>query len=724
MFMRRHLRYKLLVAYSIVFILSISLGSIFIYGIVRQNIQKNIKSELTNTTNAILNMVRTSAAVSIKNHLRAVAEKNLEIVRYFHERAGQGALTRDQARQQAADIMLSQTIGESGYIYCMQSDGVVKVHPQAALIGTDVSSFRFVRDQLRLKEGYIEYDWKNPDETRARPKALYMVYFEPWDWIISVSSYRREFKNLIHVDDLRKGVLDMRLGKTGYAFLIDHQGAAVIHPKLEGINIIQALDLPDQFLEAIQQRRSGEILYPWQNPGEKRERLKLVILNHIPEYDWMVGSSCYLDEFYEPLNTVRNLIIATVLITLALVLPITFKISASITDPLRRLTHHFSVVGTGDFSRRVQAASSDEIGQLCHYFNRFMEQLEKYHLELTREIRVRRKVEEDLRESEARYRLVMEAAPDPIVTYDMQGLVTYINPAFTRVFGWTLEECLGHKLDHYVPEENWEETHRMIQTIAAGETLSGSPTRRYNKEGRIIFVSISGATYKDRDGQLLGSIIILRDVTQARHLQTLVMDIADRERHLIGQHIHDDLCPHLIGIEGLSSVLNSHLEEVRSEYSGLAGKIVDLIGSAVAKARGFARGLCPVHMVSHGLAAALENMAEHTASVTGKPCDFATQGSVAVKDNTIATHLFYIAQEAVSNAVKHARAGSITIRLTGQEGRIALSVSDDGRGIPEHKPKAGIGLQIMQYRANMIGAGFDIQSHAEKGTTVHVMLKQ
>ncbi|MFZ1986449.1 MAG: cache domain-containing protein [Desulfatitalea sp.] len=724
MFKHRRIRYKLLVAYSIVFILSISLGSTFVYMFVRRTIKKNIESELTNTTNAILNMVRTSVSVSIKNHLRAVAEKNLELVQYFHSRSLKGDLTRDEAQQQAAELMLSQTIGESGYIYCVRSDGVVSVHPQAAMIGTDVSNFQFVRDQLRLKKGYLEYEWQNPGETRKQPKALYMLYFEPWDWIISVSSYRKEFKNLINVDDLRKGVLDMRLGKTGYAFLVDGQGTAIIHPKLEGVNILEEPHLPNRFLESMQRRRSGEITYAWKNPDEPEERLKFVIFNHIPEYDWIVASSSYLDEFYEPLNTIRNLIIATVLITLALALPITFKISASITDPLQRLMQHFTHGGIGDFTRMVQATSTDEIGQLCEYFNRFMAQLEAYHQELTREIRVRRRVEADLRQSEARYRSVMEAAPDPIVTYDMQGLVTYVNPAFSRVFGWSAEECLGQRLDHYVPEENWEETHQMIALVLSGGKVNGTPTRRYDKAGRIIHVSISGATYRDQDGQLQGSIIILRDITQARHLQTLVMDIADRERQLIGQDMHDDLCPHLIGIEGLGAVLQSHLSESGSPHTPLAQKIVDLIAAAIAKARGYARGLCPVHMVSHGLATALQNLADHTTAVTGATCRFQCNGAVDLKDNTIATHLFYIAQEAVSNAVKHAGAKQIAIVLQRQEERIALRVSDDGGGMPADRPKAGIGLQIMQYRANMIGAGFNLQSSNESGTSVHVVLKQ
>lgn len=718
----RRIRHKLLISYSIVFFLSICLGSLLIYHFVRNNIETNIERELNNTTNSILNLVRTSATVSIKNHLRAIAEKNLELVRHFHRKSLNGALTRDQAQKEVAELMLSQTIGESGYIYCIDSDGVVKVHPRSALIETNVTDFEFVKEQLKRKKGYIEYDWKNPGESTARAKALYMLYFPPWDWIISVSSYRKEFKNLVNVDDFRRSILEMRLGISGYPFVIDGEGTAIVHPKLQGRNLLKDIELPNQFLEQMQRFKTGKIIYHWKNPDESKERMKLVIFNHIPEYDWIVASSSYLDEFYKPLKTIRNLIIATVLVTLMLFLPITSKISASITNPLQKLMNHFGGVGSDNFTTRVEPTSEDEIGQLSVYFNRFMAQLENYHRDLTNEILVRRKVEEDLRESEARYRSVMEAAPDPIITYDMLGCVTYLNPAFSKVFGWTSEECLGRKMDHFVPEENWKETDKMIQDILDGNTLSGTQTRRYKKSGEIVHVSISGATYRDRRGQLVGSVIILRDITKSKALQKQVMDIADSERQRIGQDLHDDLCPHLIGIEGLSSALTADLEEAASPYRPLSEDILKLVRQAIGKSRGLAQGLCPVHTVAHGLETALQNLVDHMAMVSRIDCRFSCDKPISLKDNTVATHLFYIAQEAVNNAVKHAAARIISVELHIVKDSIQLCIKDDGRGIPAVLPKSGIGLQIMQYRARMIGAGFTIESSSGGGTTVQVAL--
>jgi signal transduction histidine kinase len=277
-------------------------------------------------------------------------------------------------------------------------------------------------------------------------------------------------------------------------------------------------------------------------------------------------------------------------------------------------------------------------------------------------------------------------------------------------------------MDHFVPEESWDETSHMISTVLAGETLSAVPSRRYNKNGDIVEVSISGSTYRNRKGELDGSVVILRDVTNSRRLQQQVMDIGEQVRRRIGQDLHDDLCPHLIGIQGLSTVLTENLREASSTHSSLAQKVVDLMDSAIDKARTLSRGLCPVHLVAHGFIAALEDIAQQTEAVFNVTCRFEGDEKVVIADNTVATHLYYIAQEAVQNAVKHADADRISILLDYADERIHLQIVDNGKGIPVEMKSSGIGLQIMQHRARIINAAYQITS-GDNGTSVHVSLK-
>jgi PAS domain S-box-containing protein len=134
------------------------------------------------------------------------------------------------------------------------------------------------------------------------------------------------------------------------------------------------------------------------------------------------------------------------------------------------------------------------------------------------DITKRKLAEERLRDAQERYYTVLEACADPVVVYDMDGTAVYINPAFTRVFGWSPGELLGMKID-YVPDENRPETQVMINKVLAGESFSGFESRRYSKDGKTVDVSISAASYLNSEGIPIGSVHILRDITERKRVE-------------------------------------------------------------------------------------------------------------------------------------------------------------------------------------------------------------
>ncbi len=181
----------------------------------------------------------------------------------------------------------------------------------------------------------------------------------------------------------------------------------------------------------------------------------------------------------------------------------------------------------------------------------------------------REQAEEALRESEEKYRAVLEACPDPIVAYDMEGAVIYLNPAFTQVFGWTPEELLGKKID-YVPEENWPETQMMIDKVMAGESFSAIKSRRYTKQGEILDVSISVATYMDRDGIPAGCVHTLRDITERKRLEAQLRQAGKMESigTLAGGIAHD-FNNLLMGIQGNVSLMLMDMDSTHQYYDRL-----------------------------------------------------------------------------------------------------------------------------------------------------------
>jgi PAS domain S-box-containing protein len=543
------IRFKLLIAYSVIAIISIAVGSFITYSFVRRTIEANIESELKNSTATLLNMVRTSAAISIKNHLRAVAERNREIVTYFYSLSQGGLISEAEAKERVRNVLLSQKIGTTGYIYCLDSRGIIAIHPKKALLGVDLSDNAFIRDQKKRKDGYLEYDWKNPGETHSRPKALYMTYFAPWDWIISVSSYRSEFNELIKVGDFRQSILSLQFGKTGYSYVLDTNGNLIVHPQLQGHNYFNAKDASGRyFIKEICQRKSGKITYAWRNPGESESRKKLVIFNHIPEYKWIVASSSYLEEFYAPLETVRNIIIVTVIVSLLVVLPATFRISDSITNPLKKLMAHFSTAADGDISVRMEPQSKDEIGQLARFFNRFMDRLEVYRSDLETEIRDRQKAEAAIRQSEAKYRELVQNANSIILRMDTEGNITFFNEYAQRFFGYAENEIVGrHAIGTIVPQED---TAGHDLKVMIGK-LSRKPGKfRYyesenrRRDGQKVYISWTNRAIRDQQGRVVENLCIGNDVTESRRAGQEMTRM-----RLYLQNIVDSMPSILVGID-------------------------------------------------------------------------------------------------------------------------------------------------------------------------------
>ncbi|MCP4722557.1 MAG: HAMP domain-containing protein, partial [Desulfobacteraceae bacterium] len=372
------IRSKLLGGYTLIFVLATLAGGAVIYHQVRTTIEANIESELTNATATIQNMVHTAAATSIKNHLKAIAVKNREIVQEIHNDFLLGRTTEEDAKALCRKILFSQSIGKTGYIFCANSRGIAIEHPNPGVAGKNFSTRPFVHEMIKMKTGYLEYDWKNPEDEKLKPKAMYMSYFEPWDWIIAASTYREEFKELINISDFRESILSLTFGKTGYAYINDSLGNLIVHPFMTG-NYFDVQDREGRyFVRDICEKKNGKTVYTWKNPGETIARGKMVIFKYIPEYDWIVASASYLDEIYAPLKTVGNIIFSIVFLTCVLVFSTSLWINTTVIRPLQTLMNRFAMGASGDFNIRMPVESTDEIGQLADYFNKFMDRLNRH----------------------------------------------------------------------------------------------------------------------------------------------------------------------------------------------------------------------------------------------------------------------------------------------------------------------------------------------------------
>ena len=204
-----------------------------------------------------------------------------------------------------------------------------------------------------------------------------------------------------------------------------------------------------------------------------------------------------------------------------------------------------------------------------------------------------------------------------------------------------------------------------------------------------------------------------------QRLEQEILQISGREQERIGRDLHDDLGQQLAGLNIMASMLSRSLAGRAAPEAPEAAKISDLLKKTVAMTRSLARGLHPVAAEPDGLMSALHDLAARMTSLFKIDCQFDCVGSVQVNDNTAATHLYRIAQEAVSNGVKHGHATHVRISLSSAAEKLTLTVKDDGIGIGTLDPqRQGMGLRIMHYRASMIGATLAIEKQPGGGTRV------
>lgn len=362
-------------------------------------------------------------------------------------------------------------------------------------------------------------------------------------------------------------------------------------------------------------------------------------------------------------------------------------------------------------------------------------------------------------ENRRRYQNLADAIPHMVWKIRTDGTADYFNQYWSDYTGLTQEQSSGaqwqsvvHPLDLKIFFEKWEKAKKQNQNFEAECRFR----RRSNAMYRLhlvravqdhhqlplgtadwIFTSTDIHDRKKAEQELieareklelrveertielsLANQQLRMEITERIKAQEGLIEISDREQRRIGQDLHDGVAQQLAAISFMSKILQQKLTVKKAPEAEDASQILNHIQKAIVETKRLARGYYPIELERHGLFPALRELAQTTASLYHIPCACDIDYTIEIQDEASSEHLFRITQEAVHNAVQHAKPQHIQITVKREQNVLCLQIHDDGIGIRAGQTLQGMGLRTMNYRSNMIGASLSIEPHSVKGTLV------
>ncbi|MFH1136778.1 MAG: PAS domain S-box protein [Pseudomonadota bacterium] len=374
------------------------------------------------------------------------------------------------------------------------------------------------------------------------------------------------------------------------------------------------------------------------------------------------------------------------------------------------------------------------------------------HITILQDITERKKAEQAVKESERRIRSIMESAPDPMVVYDNEGLPDYINPAFTRVFGWTLDELKGRRID-YVPPDCRAETERMIGRLGKGETLHGLETKRLTKSGLVLDISISASVFRDGDGRLMGNVTTLQNITQRKQAEEALRQAKEKAEEatrakgeFLANMSHEIRTPMnaIIGLTSLALKMDlppkprDYLARIESSSRSLLGIINDILDFSKIEA-----GKLDLEKTEFSLAGVLDRVSDMFGERSvEKMIEFNIFSSPDIPLALVgdSLRLEQVLINLTTNAFKFTEKGEVAISVnpapaTAGKVRLQFTVRDTGIGINQEKIPllfeaftqedgsttrkyggTGLGLTISRRLAEMMGGEITVTSEQGRGS--------
>ncbi len=317
----------------------------------------------------------------------------------------------------------------------------------------------------------------------------------------------------------------------------------------------------------------------------------------------------------------------------------------------------------------------------------------------------------DLERTEALAETILETSADGIFTADNTGTILSFNRAAERIFGYQKEGIIGKHINVLLPTPYREniDTSIFINRKHGKKNCGGIGTELHGlkKDGTVFPMYLSLSEVSWHGNRIIAGLI--SDLTQKRKLKKKILEIGNEERRRIGRDLNDSLGQTLDGIRLISENLAKKLKTNNVSGADEVKEISEMVLEADEFVRTLSRGLVQVDLEKMELSVALQKLSKRVQKNSNIECKYVENGNIKFENHRIALHIYRIVQEAVNNAIKHADANCIEIRISSNLKQTTIAIDDDGKGFdPEKNQIKGSGIQIMKYRTKMMGGTLDI----------------
>jgi len=570
----------------------------------------------------------------------------------------------------------------------------------------------------------------------------------------------------------------IKIGRNGCAYVVDMEGYLIAFSDIGRVLKRENLGYLEEIDEFIKGHESIHVSRAEISKGILGTSV-LTTHVHLGTPNWAVVVELPILEAYETILMTAAFSMAAMILSFALAIIIGTFFAKKITRPIIALRDATQRVGTGRFDALIEVRSKDEIGELATSFNKMTEDLKKVTVSrdaLGKEVKRRKRIEEELRLSEERYRTLVETMKVGLSSIDEKGVLTYANEQHCKILGYSMDEMIGRPTTDFQDEETRKAQKEIFAKRRKGmRNPSPYEITWVRKDGRKIHTILTPTPSFDADGHFTGSFAIITDITERKQMEERLqryaaeMEQSNEEVKNFAYIVSHDLRVPLVNLKGYTSELHSalevigptvetalpHLSEDKRSAVAMAlhedvpealefitnsvSRMDSFINSVLILSRLGRRELKPEPIDMNALVkTSLENLA-HQIQERGTKV---TVGSLpqVVADRT---SMEQIVGNVLGNAVKYldaSRTGRIEVTAQTNNGEQIFRIRDNGRGIAEedmHKVFApfrragkedtqgeGMGLAYVQTLVRRHNGRIWCESEPGKGTTMTFTISQ